>query len=142
MKDKSRERIVNDDVELVTSVEILGCDFFYVTFHPHSEHVLSTGYESTIRIWSISDNDFTLDKIWHHKDIDLEYVEVHPQTHQILSCSHNFIFKVWDEQGNCVDSYTTKNEEQKWLNCHRTLPIVAIGCEKSLVILSLNNYKA
>lgn len=133
----SKGKVSNEDVYLVKSVDTSGY-LYYASFHPHSNLIFSCDYEKNVKIWSYSDQDLTQVKIWKDAENNLQCVEVHPKTGNAVSCSSDGKFKVWDDSGNCVDSYTTKDEWQYALCCHKTLPLVALGCKNSLVILVLN----
>lgn len=138
MLDKSRGDISRDDIQLVKSHF---CNIYirWVTFHPYSDLILSFDEDRNIKTWKLINNDFTLVKAF--KINYNEQFEVHPKTRQIVSCSLSYEFKVWDDEGNCVDTYITQDEGQWKLACHKTLPLVALGCSQSLAILALNKPK-
>lgn len=136
---ESREKITNDDVHLVKSVNC-GANVYQVSFHPHSNTIMSYGSKYSVKIWNFSEYDLTFNNTFLNKEY-VRRVEGHPQTNQIITCSDYGMFKVWDDNGNCVDSYITKNEEHFAMDFHKTFPFVVIGTNESVVILVLTKPK-
>lgn len=132
----SREKITNADVQLVKSVKCKYC-VYCASFHPHSDHIVSCDYGKNISIWSHLEADLSPKKTWKNEDV-IKLIEFHPNTGQLVSCSDYCICKVWGDEGDCHGTYIAKEQYLKALHCHKTLPLVAIGGQKSLVILALD----
>lgn len=140
MVSESEEKITNDDVQLVKNIIYEGTFLNWISFHSHSEFILSCDHDN-IYIWNITGDDLTVVKNVQSDEKGFECVEAHPKTGQIISCSQEGEFNVWEDSGNCIGTYTTNNEKQWTLNCHKNLPRVAIGTDNSLLILALNKPK-
>lgn len=133
----SGEKVTDIDVKLIMSIECDGYSRSWVSFHPWLADIILFCCKKNLKVWSYSGLDLSL-KETCPDDTFLQCVEAHPNTSHILSCSSNGIFQVRTENGKCIDNYTTKDEWQWRFDCHKTLPLVALGTNKSLVILALN----
>lgn len=56
----------------------------------------------------------------------------------MVSSSCGGDFQVWDEHFNWLDFYLTERAEQFCIDCHKSLPLVAVGTSNSLVVLALD----
>lgn len=92
-------------------------------------------------MWSLTDNNVVFQKTLKENKYTLFEVEAIPTTDQVVSCSEDGKFQLWNSDGNCIDTYSTNDEEQFAVHCHGTLPFVALGTEKALVILALYQQK-
>lgn len=135
----SEETIINSDIQLIKKVKSHKRKFNWISFHPNLEFILSCDYEGMIQIWSSANNGADLMFVKYAEFDNYLCVEAHRKGGLIVSTTSLGRFKVVNMDGYCVDTYITKNERQSKLDCHKTLPLVALATNKSLVILSLNN---
>ena len=129
------------DVELVCVVEGHDKGINWVAFHPKNDWILSASDDRRVKIWKYTESNMTEYETFFGHSFNVCCVEASPKTGQILSNSEDCTLKLWDDNGVCLDTYTVNGEKQWMIECHKNLPLVAIGLDYSLVILALDSTK-
>lgn len=133
--------ITQVDVELVSVIEAHDKGVNWVSFHPLNDLVLSAGDDRRVKVWKFSDSDLIEKETFFGHQYNVCCVEASPKTGQIVSNSEDCTLRVWDDNGVCIDTYTKNSEKQWMIDCHKNLPLIAVGTDKSLVILGLDTLK-
>lgn len=129
------------DVELVCVIEGHDKGINWVAFHPKNDWILSASDDRRVKVWKYTDSNMTEYETFFGHSFNVCCAEASPKTGQILSNSEDCTLKLWDDNGVCLDTYTVNGEKQWMIECHKNLPLVAIGLDHSLVILALDTTK-
>jgi coatomer protein complex subunit alpha (xenin) len=134
--------VVNQvDVELLTVIDAHDKGVNWVSFHPINDLIMSAADDRRVKIWKYTESGMTEKETFFGHQFNVCCVEASPKTGQIVSNSEDCTLRVWDDNGVCIDTYTKNGEKQWMIDCHQNLPLVAIGTDKSLVILGLDTLK-
>lgn len=133
--------ITQVDVELVCVIEAHDKGINWVSFHPKNDWILSASDDRRVKIWKFTESNMTEYETFFGHSFNVCCVEASPKTNQILSNSEDCTLKLWDDNGVCLDTYSVNGEKQWMIECHKNLPLVAIGLDHSLVILALDTTK-
>lgn len=131
------DKITDADVKIFKFLTLASEKVYWVSFHPTSGLIISCDDKYTIKIWRYEEQDLK-HKCLYSKP---ECVEVHSKTNQIVSSCYKQKFTVLDCDGNIIDSFYRDDWSPRVLDCHKTLPLVAVAGYYSLIIFALKKHK-
>jgi coatomer subunit alpha len=111
----------------------------WVCFHPTEDLLLTSADDKRIKVWSYSvDKERISEKETFYGHLsNISSVEVHKKLNLVISNSEDKTCKVWDMSGVCLDTYAREGEKHWIVASHPYLPIIATGCDNSMVVLQL-----
>ena len=128
----------SNDVEpiIITEAHMKGIN--WVDFHPTERLVATCSDDKLIKLWDYTGSNAYEKQVLHGHTNNVSCLAFSNCGKYLLSNGEDFQLRIWDlSNGTTLDKIETGEERQWVLAVHSKLPLVAVGCDESLNIVSL-----